>query len=423
MSRNSTASPNQQLSLFSIVRDIYADAQSPISNEQLYEMVAERASISLSEIQMKKPIGQLGIMRSPLERKIRWHQQSLKAAGWITKTNKRGVWELTSEGRHELTKISPNSNLCLVAFSTKLGIAIWGNSKHVFRNFDQPITLCLSSPPYPLRCPRAYGNVDSSEYTDFICESLEPIVRNLKDGGSIALNVSNDIFMKGSPARSIYLEKLTIALVERLGLHLMDRLIWASNKPPGPTYWTSITRVQLNVGYEYVLWFTNNPDKVFSNNQRVLQPHSEQHKKFLARGDKRVASYCDGAHKLRINSYSVETTGRIPTNVLSIANTCSSQRSYKVEAKAMGLPVHGAPMPLKLASLLVGFLTPEPEESESLVVDHFGGSLTVPLAAELLGRLWVSCDVVWEYLRGAALRFKDHDLIINPHFESLRNTG
>ena len=68
----------------------------------------------------------------------------------------------------------------------------------------------------------------------------------------------------------------------------------------------------------------------------------------------------------------------------------------------------------------MSFLTPDPLEEEALVVDPFGGSLTVPLAAELLGRLWVSCDLVWEYLRGAALRFCDHDLVINPNFDSAK---
>lgn len=344
MSRIPNTNQSRQLSLFEVVRDIYAEAQSPVSNEQLYDMVAKRTLISHSHLKAKQPIGKSATMRSPLERKIRWHQQSLKAAGWITRTEKRGLWELTSEGRQELTKIKPDSSLCLVAFSTKLGIAIWGHCRDVFQNFDQPISLCLTSPPYPLRCPRAYGNVDSAQYTDFICDSLEPIVKNLKDGGSIALNVSNDIFMKGSPARSIYLEKLTIALVEHLGLHLMDRIIWQSNKPPGPTHWASVNRIQLNVGYEYVLWFTNNPAKVFSNNQRVLQPHSDQHMKFLASGGgKRNASYSDGAYKLRDKSYSVQTSGKIPTNVLTVANTCVSQRKYKEQAKTLGLPAHGAP--------------------------------------------------------------------------------
>jgi site-specific DNA-methyltransferase (cytosine-N4-specific) len=315
----------------------------------------------------------------------------------------------------------PESKLSLVAFSTKLGVAIWGNCKQVFSDFDEPISLCLSSPPYPLRNPRAYGNVDTSEYTDFICESLESIVKNLKDGGSIALNVSNDIFMKGSPARSIYLEKLTIAIVQRLGLHLMDRIIWQSNKPPGPTQWASVNRVQLNVGYEHVLWFTNNPAKVFSNNQRVLQPHTDKHMKLVASGgEKREGNYSDGAHKIRNGSYSNPTAGRIPTNVINIANTCQSQREYKSTAKNLGLPTHGAPMPLKLASMLIQFLTPEPANDTPVIVDPFGGSLTVPLAAELLGRQWITTDIIWEYLRGGVERFRKFDAELNPIFSSIR---
>ena len=73
----------------------------------------------------------------------------------------------------------------------------------------------------------------------------------------MALSLSNDIFEQGSPARSLYLERLTIALEDRLGLRLMDRLIWKSNKPPGPYQWASKERMQLNTAYEPVLWFSN----------------------------------------------------------------------------------------------------------------------------------------------------------------------
>jgi len=372
--------------------------------------VAKESGITLQELNEQQPIGKSGLHRSVLKRAIRWHQQTLKSEGILEKTDKRGIWSLSEKGKQQLHKINPDFQL--VAFSTKLGIAIWGDCRKVFDGLDTPIALVVSSPPYPIQIGRHYGSVSTTEYTDFICDSLESIVKNLMPGGSIALNVSNDIFEKGLPSRSIYLEKLTIALVERLGLHLMDRLIWQSNKPPGPTYWACVNRVQLSVAYEHILWFTNDPAKVFSDNRRVLQPHSSSHLALINRGgETREASYSDGAHRIRKGSFGNATDGSIAKNVLKFANTCHSQREFKKICHGLGLPVHGAPMPLELAKFLIQFLTPEcdhlPVEERPLVIDHFAGSLTVPYASEILGRLWAASEVVWEFLRAGGERFRD----------------
>jgi len=41
---------------------------------------------------------------------------------------------------------------------------------------------------------------------DWACRVIEPIVRNLVRGGSICINVSNDVMIAGLPARSMYLD-------------------------------------------------------------------------------------------------------------------------------------------------------------------------------------------------------------------------
>ncbi|WP_045861847.1 winged helix-turn-helix domain-containing protein, partial [Teredinibacter purpureus] len=240
-----------QLSLFEHVQSTYLEKGGALDNQTLYSTVAQKAGLSDEELMAKSPIGKSKALRSKLKREIRWHQQTMKQAGWLESAGIRGVWELTTSGKTQLTKLK--SRTVLIAFSTTLGIALWGDCYDAFENINEPISLCLTSPPYPIRNPRAYGKIDVGEYTDFICKSLEAVVKHLKPGGSIALNISNDIFLKGLPARSLYLEKLTIQISERFGLYLMDRLIWLSNKPPGPTYWASVNRVQLNTGYEPIL--------------------------------------------------------------------------------------------------------------------------------------------------------------------------
>lgn len=395
----------QQIDLFEHVAGAYGQpASGRLSNAELYRMVAGRACVAEEDLNKRVPIGRSGAERSVVKRAIRWHQQTLRRLGIVEKVaGERGVWELTQAGRNKLRKI--HDEVAVLGFSTDLGMAILGNSERVFGKWDEPIFLCLTSPPYPIQRARAYGGPSESEYTDFITRILEPIVRNLAPGGNVVVNVSNDVFQSGSPARSLYLEKLTISLCERLGLHLMDRLVWENpNKPPGPYQWVSRERVQLNVGYEPLLWFCNAPHECIADNRRVLEPHSQKHSQLIAKGgERRSRINSDGAYRIKEGAFSNQTAGRIPRNVLRVSGTCSSQQAYKRAARALGLQAHGAPMPLALARKLIRFLS----AIGQLVVDPCAGSMTTPLAAELEDRAWAATDTVFDYVRGGAERFRE----------------
>jgi hypothetical protein len=172
----------------------------------------------------------------------------------------------------------------------------------------------VTSPPYPLRVTRGYGNVQEMQWVDFITQTLEPIAKNLVPGGSVVLNVSNDIFESKRPSRSMYLERMVLALHDRLRLSLMDQWPWINtSKPPSPTQWTCVNRVQLCSGWEPVYCFTNDPSCVRSDNRRVLLPHIDAHQSLMdSGGDRRVVSYGDGAYRLRGNAFGKQTEERIP---------------------------------------------------------------------------------------------------------------
>lgn len=403
---------NKQLDLFAVAKAYCG--QSDLSQESLYERLANSSVVGVDDLSVLDQVGKSGDKHCLAKRKIRWHQQTLKAMGLLERVG-RGQWRLTAKAQDKL--LVAQESTVMLAYATDLGIAIWGSCADVFGRSlgGQTITLCLTSPPYPLKNPRAYGNPKPQEYVDFICNAIEPIVRHLKEGGSIALNISNDIFMSRSPARSTYLERLVIALEDRLGLSLMDRLIWENpNKLPGPIAWASKTRYQLNAGYEPILWFSNNPLACTSNNQRVLMPHSEQHQKLIDRGgEKRHAIAGDGAYRLYPGSFGNCTAGKIPRNVLKFSGVCKNQRGYQQNAKGLGLQAHGASYPLALATFLVKFLSGDGD----LVVDPFGGSMTTAVAAQRCGRRWIASEIVYDYIRGAATRFKGSaGFSLNPGF-------
>jgi len=392
---------NAQLDLFEHVAEAYAQPQSGrLSNKDLYRIAAGRAGIPVSLLQQTAPIGKDQTPRSPLTRSIRWHQQTLRHLGVIERVDgERGVWQLTETGRQKLRKVQ--DGIAVLGFSTRLGVALWSNCRTIFGQWNEPICLALTSPPYPLRSPRAYGNPATEEYTDFLCATLEPVVRHLMPGGNVALSLG-DVFEQGSPAKSTYIEELILAFRKRLGLSLMNRIVWESNKPPGPVQWASKRRVQLNEGYEHILWFCNDPLSCIADNRRVLEPHTAEHQALIAKGgERRNRVNGDGAYRIRPGSYGNATPGHIPRNVFRVSNVCMSQRAYKARARELGLAPHGATMPLELARKLVKFMT----DVDQLVVDPFGGSGTTGLACELEDRRWTSTDIVYDYVRGSAERF------------------
>jgi len=410
VAQSATQSVAKQLDLF-VVAKAYIDSSS-LTQRRLYQKLSDSDEINPQDFDVKLSVGVAGKKHSPVKRKIRWHQQTLKAMGLLERCGK-GEWRLSAEGRNKLHVAKQKS--VMLAYATDLGIAIWGSCTDVFAGSlgGEQISLCLTSPPYPLQSPRQYGNPDVSQYLDFIIRAIEPITKHLKPGGSIVLNVSNDIFVSRSPARNTYLERLVIAIEDRLRLSLMDRLIWQNpNKLPGPIAWASKTRQHLNVGYEPVYWFTNDPLKCSSDNRRVLRPHTDRHAKLIALGgEQRTARAGDGAYWLKPGSFSNQTAGAIPRNVLTISGTCPSQKTYKARARELDLPVHGAPYPLALAKFLIDFMT----ESGDLVVDPFAGSLTTAVAAEQAGRRWIASELVYEYVRGSASRFSGaQGLKLNP---------
>jgi len=395
-------------SIEQILLDVYANTSGAVANDHVYAKVQS----AVGGKSTTAPVGKSKTQRNLLHRKIRWAQQNLKLNGSI-KAIKRGHWQLTGKKDIELHSIEAANHM--VAMSTSLGVAIWAKSDTIFNSdiLEEEIHCIITSPPYPLKVQRAYGeHMDTGKYIDFIIESLEPLIAKLARGGNIALNLSQDIFEDRSPARSDYLERLVIKLKDDLGLSLMDRIPWTcSNKPPGPYQWASKKRIQLHTGYEPIYWFTNDPLACISNNQRVLEPHSEQHLKFVrSGGTKKYAVHGDGAYVKRIGSYSKETAGKIPSNVFNFSNYCKEGRAVSAYAKSLGISAHAAKMPLPLAEKLVQFLSREGD----LVVDLFGGTLTTGQAAERHRRRWLCTDIMWEYIRSSFIRFDDK--VINPKF-------
>lgn len=407
-SKQWTPKSGEQLDLFAATLAAYESAAESISNAELYQELKRH----YPGTDKTRKFGSDEYDRNEFEHKVRWQQQNLKRLGAIENVG-RGEWQLTKLKRTELTKIKAQKHV--LAMSTSLGIMIWSQQEDLLEKMelDEPIDLFITSPPYPIIKPRAYGGVAEQEMVDFICRVLEPVVKRLAQGGNIALNIGT-CNEPGSPAKSMYPERVAIALHDRLGLKKMGNIIWSSNKNPvssGP--FATKNKINLMSAYEHVFWFTNDPRASFVDTRVIAGEHTEAHKKFVERGGvKQARNYADGAYAPRVGDYSTLRSGKLPRDVWDISNYCHRNRAVNKFAKQANLPTHGAKMPYELAHKAISLLS----RKGKLVVDTMAGTLTVPQAANDLGRKWICCEQMLEYIQQGFSRFLgDKDVYFNPH--------
>ena len=383
--------------------EAYAEAEgNTLTNGELYARMVEKGMVSEEKLMEKSPVGRSGKEYSLAKRSLRWKQMTLKQAGLLERDpDRRGKWRLTGRGKSQLSEPMPKA--WMVGFTTDLGIAIWGRCEDVFSQVEIPLQAIVTSPPYALAQARAYGGPQPRNWVDFILRCLEPAMPKLIDGASVVLNIGEH-FVAGSPETALHKYELVLALRKQLGLHLMREVPYVNtSRVPGPTAWASKKRVQLCDGWEPMLWLTNNPQAVRSDNRRVLVPHSSRHLALIERGgENREAVFADGAYRVRKGSFGKNTEGAIPRSVLAMGHRCAGQVNYREGASRLGLPLHGATFPARLAEFWLKFLC-EPE-LEAAVADLFAGSGTVGAEAERLGIPWVMTELCAEYVRGTAER-------------------
>lgn len=384
-----------------------------IDNETLYNIVSKSTDISSVQMNKLESIGKDGRKYSKTKREIRWIQQTLKKAGYLERVD-FAKWQLTQEGKKKIEMHKTIGDFSMLAFSTKYGIAVWGDSKYVFSKIDIPITLVISSPPYPIKDGRAYGKWNDIEIVDFIIGVLEPVVKNLVDGGSVMLNLGNDVFLSNSPERSLWIERLIIALNDKLGLRLMDRIVWHNpQRPPTPTEYACKQKIHLASGYDPIIWMCNNPQKAKTDNRKILSPKSENYKKLISSGgEKRNRIFADGTHTIRHGSFSNEVEGSLPKNIYSRGHVCKHNNQYRKACKEVNIPYHGAMFPYDLVKHFISFATNEGDT----VADVFGGSLVTASVAHDLKRNFIISENMHEYIYGGSLRFDKNEINYNPDF-------
>lgn len=290
-----------------------------------------------------------------------------------------------------------------LSYRTRLGRAILGDSSKILSDpalerLHGQVQLIFTSPPFPLRTKKSYGNLSGDAYLDWL-SAFGPLFRKwLVPSGSIVLEIGN-AWEPGRPTMSTLPSRALLRMQEDNKFFLCQEFICHNPaRLPTPAEWVTVRRIRVKDSFTK-LWWLAPTTKPKASNRRVLREYSDDMKRLLA-----TRKYSSGRrpseHNIGSTSFLSNNRGAIPPSVLSIANTGAND-SYQKYCRVHGLTPHPARMPRALAEFFIKFLT----SPGDIVLDPFGGSNTTGAAAEALGRQWISLEANANYLNGSKGRF------------------
>ena len=285
-------------------------------------------------------------------------------------------------------------------YRTDNGSAYIGDSLELLAQLpDSSIDLVMTSPPFALRRQKTYGNVEETEYVEWIKPFGREVFRVLKETGSFVLDLGG-AYRQGMPSRSLYNFRVLIAFCDEIGFHLAEDFYWFNpSKLPSPIEWVNKRKIRVKDRINTVWWFSKT-EWPKADVRNVLAPYSERMKKLIEdpeafyKPKKRPSG-----HDISL-SFGTDNGGAIPSNMLSIPNT-ESVSAYLRLCKEFGIVRHPARFPAELPSFFIKFLT----QPGDRVLDIFGGSNTTGFVAEGLDRKWLTFELSQEYLRSSIFRF------------------
>jgi DNA modification methylase len=281
------------------------------------------------------------------------------------------------------------------AYATPLGSCYHADARDLLPTLpDDSVSLVVTSPPFALRRPKAYGNVTAEEYAEWFAPFAEEIYRVLRPDGSFVLDLGG-AWKPGTGTRSLFPYELILRLTRTF--HLAQEFYWYNpSKLPSPAEWVTVRRTRVKDAV-HTLWWLAKTEQPNADNRRVLLPYSKSMRRLFREGcppARRPSQHSISGHFTRDNG------GAIPPNLLQVANT-RSKDPYLRRCREAGLPVHPARFPHGVPDFFIRFLT----EPGQLVLDPFAGSNVTGFVAEGLGRHWLAVEVRGDYVEGSRLRF------------------
>ena len=293
-----------------------------------------------------------------------------------------------------------------VAYSTQWGRMHQGKSDELLSDgtlsrFEGKVNLLFTSPPFPLNRKKRYGNETGDDYIRWLTAFGPLFKKMLAPDGSMVIEMGNS-WEPGIPVMSTLALRALLEFQSKNELYLCQEFIWQNPaKLPSPAQWVNVKRIRVKDSFTKLWWMSSNPTPK-ANNQRVLQEYSKAMKGLLKKG-RYNSGIRPSEHNISETAFLRDNGGAIPSNVLTYANTHSSD-PYQTYCREKKFQLHPARMPSELAKFFIRFLT----EPGDIVLDPFGGSNTTGAAAEDLQRFWISVEASEDYIKGSRGRFGDH---------------
>lgn len=285
-------------------------------------------------------------------------------------------------------------------YYTKKGQAYVGDSCELLAELpDSSIDLVMTSPPFALRRQKTYGNVDETEYVNWIKPFGKEVFRVLKESGSFVLDLGG-AYRSGIPSRSLYNFRVLLTFCDEIGFHLAEDFYWFNPaKLPSPIEWVNKRKIRAKDSVNTVWWFSKT-DFPKADVRKVLAPYSDRMKKLIKDPESFYKPKKRPSGHDISTSFGKDNGGAIPSNLLSIPNT-DSNSSYLRLCNELELKSHPARFPSELPAFFIKMLTDE----DDVVLDIFGGSNTTGFTAEALNRKWLTFELNQEYLFSSVFRF------------------
>lgn len=286
--------------------------------------------------------------------------------------------------------------------------------------------LLFTSPPFPLKTQKRYGNLEGSAYIRWFA-NFAPLFRKfLAPNGSIVIEVGN-AWEAGRPVMSTVVLRALLRFLEKGGLHLCQEFIWYNNaRLPAPAQWVNVERIRVKDAFTRI-WWMSPVERPKADNRKVLREYSEDMKNLLRTGKYNVGIRPSEYH-IREGTFTRDNGGAIGPNVIdgdevpplgSIlkANNTRWNDQYQLFCRGREVPLHPARMPRELVEFFLRFLTDE----DDLVIDPFAGSNTTGAMAETYRRRWLSIEAQWEHAAHSIGRFDPfainetcNEILLNP---------
>jgi site-specific DNA-methyltransferase (adenine-specific) len=248
--------------------------------------------------------------------------------------------------------IAPNSRYHIVQ----------GDSREVLKNWQEPVDLIITSPPYADARKKCYESAAPDAYAEWLASFHSVFWQALTPEGNLVLNLKDKV-VEGVRHRYVW---HSIETLSALGWYCIDDFLW-HKKTAMPGYWPN----RLRDAFEYCFHLAK-CKRPYMNQEAVKIPIAAStavRSRRLSLKDQHPQLSATGSGLKRHPAYWQHKTHVLPTNVLHLSPETRNQG-------------HPAVFPVALPRFFIQLFCPP----EGLVCDPFAGSGTTGVAALELGR-------------------------------------